>query len=638
MSGKRVLWYMCGPTVYDSSHMGHARTYMSFDILRRIMETFFGYDVVLCMNITDVEDKIIMRANERKVDFRELTRQYEKEFFDDMTNLGVAGPTVLTRVSEYVPEIVAYISRIIGHGFGYASNGSVYFDTAAYMASKSHIYGKLVPENVGNTAALAEGEGTLPAASLGAGDKRDPNDFVLWKCSRPGEPSWPSMWGPGRPGWHIECSAMCGEVLGLMQGGPIDIHSGGVDLRFPHHENEIAQSEAYYDSPQWVNYFIHSGHLHIEGLKMSKSLKNFIKISDALEVFGARQLRLLFLLQRYNSPMNYSERAMEHIAGVEKGFLDFFANVKAKLRTLQADLPQHWGSPDHAFHRVLSTIKDTVARSLADDFDTPSAMAALQELVGEVNRYMAQPAAAAGSAGRPPVLFLLQTAAQYVSYIFRVFGLIDPHMGIGFSLSGGADASGAGFEETVAPFLDRMAGFRERVRKAARAGDTGAVLRLCDELRDVALPPLGVLLEDEGATTGGGGDSASAAWVGKWKLRDPAELQKELDEKRRAVDEKARAKAIAVAEAAARLAEKEAKSRIDPKAMFLSQTDKFSVFDADGVPTHDAAGVEVPKPTRKKLAKEQTLQAKLHQWWLARESGAAGSGAPDGPDDGDAAV
>ena len=338
ISGKRVLWYMCGPTVYDSSHMGHARTYVCFDILRRIMSQYFGYDVLLTVNITDIDDKIIKRSAEAGIPFVELARKYEAEFQADMTALGVLPPDALTRVSEYVPEIVAFIARIIARGFAYPANGSVYFDTAGYAASKRHTYGKLVPENVGNTEALAEGEGVLAAAgaaaaaSLGVADKRDPNDFVLWKRSREGEPEWDSPWGPGRPGWHIECSAMCGETLGAFAGGPIDMHSGGVDLRFPHHENEIAQSEAYYDCEQWVNYFVHSGHLHIEGLKMSKSLKNFIKIGDALERFGTRQLRLFFLLHRYNAPMNYSEHAMEGMAGVERMYVEFFSNAKAALR------------------------------------------------------------------------------------------------------------------------------------------------------------------------------------------------------------------------------------------------------------------------------------------------------------------
>ena len=221
-----------------------------------------------------------------------------------MAKLGVLEPEVMTRVSEYVPEIIAYIQKIIDNGYAYESNGSVYFDVESFSASDKHTYAKLVPENAGNKEALAEGEGVLAKATH-TDEKRNGCDFALWKRSKPGEPWWDSPWGQGRPGWHIECSTMCTETLGAFADGPIDIHSGGIDLRFPHHDNEIAQSEAYLDHHQWVNYFLHTGHLNIDGQKMSKSIKNFIKISSALERYGARRLRLMFLSYKYNEPMDY---------------------------------------------------------------------------------------------------------------------------------------------------------------------------------------------------------------------------------------------------------------------------------------------------------------------------------------------
>ncbi len=199
---------------------------------------------------------------------RPLASRYEKEFLDDMDTLGVRTPDVLTRVSEYVPEIIAYVEKIIANGYGYASNGSVYFDTAKYLNDGHHDYGKLAPSKVGNARAQEEADGALSAAAAKT-DKKDGSDFVLWKKSKPGECVWDSPWGPGRPGWHIECSAMASDVLG----NTLDIHGGGQDLYFPHHENEIAQCEAYFHDvgcKQWVNYFLHSGHLHIDGLKMSK--------------------------------------------------------------------------------------------------------------------------------------------------------------------------------------------------------------------------------------------------------------------------------------------------------------------------------------------------------------------------------
>jgi len=270
-----------------------------------------------------------------------------------------------------VPEIIPFIQRIVDNGFAYASNGSVYFDVAAYRASKRHTYGKLVPENVGNQAAVEEGEGVL-AASAGAADKHGHCDFALWKASKDGEPWWDSPWGRGRPGWHIECSTMCAETLGPLAGGPIDIHSGGIDLRFPHHDNEIAQSEAFYDTDrQWVNYFLHTGHLNIEGLKMSKSLKNFVKIGEALERYGARHLRLLFLTFRYNAAMDYSEAVMDAVAATDKPFVEFFANVKVALRATPVEGRAKWGPREHEFSGALEEAKEGVRAALCDDLDTP---------------------------------------------------------------------------------------------------------------------------------------------------------------------------------------------------------------------------------------------------------------------------
>lgn len=234
----RVLWYQCGPTVYADSHLGHAKTYMHLDIIRRIAEEYLNYNIVVCQNVTDIDDKIIKRSHEVQTPFTQFAAKYETEFLEDMNKLGVKMPNLMTRVSEYVTEIINYCQTLIDRGIGYESNGSVYFDTSAFE-KKGHKYGKLMPEQIGNDELLAEGEGAL---SVGASDKRNPTDFVLWKKTKIHEdgmiePSWQSPWGPGRPGWHIECSVMSHFAMNSYGEGYLDVHAGGIDLKFPHHEN-----------------------------------------------------------------------------------------------------------------------------------------------------------------------------------------------------------------------------------------------------------------------------------------------------------------------------------------------------------------------------------------------------------------
>ncbi|QRD85287.1 Cysteinyl-tRNA synthetase [Aspergillus flavus] len=256
--GRKVTWYACGPTVYDDAHLGHARNYASTDIIRRILKDYFKFDVEFVMNITDVDDKL--RGSTVPGDayeiFTKLTKKYEEHFMRDMRDLNVLDPDEITRVTEYGQEIADFVEKIVANDFGYVTlDGSVYFDIKCFEKA-GHPYAR-------------DGEGTLSHAV----EKRSPDDFALWKASLPGEPSWKSQWGQGRPGWHIECSAMASSRLGSQN----DIHSGGIDLAFPHHDNELAQSEAYWSEKkqQWVNYFLHMGHLSIQGSKMSKSLKNF---------------------------------------------------------------------------------------------------------------------------------------------------------------------------------------------------------------------------------------------------------------------------------------------------------------------------------------------------------------------------
>jgi cysteinyl-tRNA synthetase len=431
-----------------------------------------------------------------------------------MESLGVRPPDVVTRVTEYVPQIVHFVEAIVAKGLAYASAaGSVYLSLEAFKA-QGHTYRKLKPF-AGDTseADMAEGEGALGGAE--AGEKQHPNDFALWKASKPGEPSWPSPWGAGRPGWHIECSVIASDILGPN----LDVHAGGVDLKFPHHDNELAQAEAFYGHSQWVNYFFHAGHLDIKGLKMSKSLKNFITIQQALEKHSARQIRLMFLLQPWDKGMNYSDQTMQDAKAKEAVFRNFFGAVKAVLSepaptgsansSAWLSKPVGWtnpgpaaaaaaavgsssssggggpatgnsrrpasagsaaGSLEKALALCLAACGDAVHAAFCRNFDTPAAVGALCTLVAEVNKYVAAVSACGGSPSAP----LLRKCAAKVTSVLRLLGVVEGADALGFPLSGllaGGGGSGqgggsgerGGAAELLGPYLDAFRDFRHEV-------------------------------------------------------------------------------------------------------------------------------------------------------------------------------
>ncbi|XP_028917011.1 cysteine--tRNA ligase, cytoplasmic [Ornithorhynchus anatinus] len=693
--GKKVTWYCCGPTVYDASHMGHARSYISFDILRRVLRDYFKYDVFYCMNITDVDDKIIKRARQnhlfeqyrgrgprprqllddvraasepfsaklratpdpdrrrmlerteqavrraaeplreavdrhlpdREVEaraqvlleaakdllsdwldtrlgsevadnsiFSRLPKFWEAEFHKDMDALNVLRPDVLTRVSEYVPEIVSFVQRIVDNGYGYESNGSVYFDTAKFDASDRHSYAKLVPEAVGDQKALQEGEGDLSVSADRLSEKRSPNDFALWKASKPGEPSWGCPWGKGRPGWHIECSAMAGTILGES----MDIHGGGFDLRFPHHDNELAQSEAYFDNDCWVRYFLHTGHLTIAGCKMSKSLKNFVTIKDALKKHSARQLRLAFLMHSWKDTLDYSGNTMESAIQYEKFLNEFFLNVKAILRS-PVDVTggfEKWEEQEVELNRSFSARKAAAHAALCDNVDTRTVLEELRALVSRANSYVAAKKADRAAPNR----LLLQGVGVYVTHMLKVFGAIEGEEVLGFPVAGSGPS--LNLEAAVMPYLQVLSDFREGVRRIARERGVPEVLQLSDTLRDDILPELGVRLEDhEGLPT-------------VVKLVDRLTLLREREEKKKAEEEKRRKKDEAARKKQEQEAAKLAKMKTPPRELFLSERDKYSAFDENGFPTHDAEGKELSKGQAKKLRKQYELQEKLYKEYL----------------------
>ncbi|MDQ8038220.1 MAG: cysteine--tRNA ligase [Pedobacter sp.] len=348
-----VRMYVCGMTVYDYCHIGHARVLVSFDVVTRWLR-HSGYKVSYVRNITDIDDKIIKRANENGEDFTALTERFITAMNEDADALSVIRPDTEPKATEYVPQIIAMVEQLIARGHAYpASNGDVYYDVSSFPK-----YGRLSKRNLEDLQAGARVE----IDEI----KTDPLDFVLWKAAKPGEPSWDSPWGKGRPGWHIECSAMSTCCLG----NHFDIHGGGGDLQFPHHENEIAQSEGA-TGETYVNTWMHVGFVQVNDEKMSKSLGNFFTIRDVLKHYAPEVLRYFISASHYRSPLNYSSEALDNA----KASLDRFYTALAGHDLVAASEPANAAEFEARFTSAMN-----------DDFNTPEAMAVLFELVREVNR------------------------------------------------------------------------------------------------------------------------------------------------------------------------------------------------------------------------------------------------------------
>ncbi|KAK5164664.1 cysteinyl-tRNA synthetase [Saxophila tyrrhenica] len=773
---KKVSWYACGPTVYDDAHLGHARNYVSQDIIRRILKDYFHFDVNFVMNITDVDDKIILAARqqhllaewlkehrkareqedgvsngvekaisseirqttaealnayaqknlplldsqvapeqfgeeadkkyghvmkgksvtddgtppgdkEAKVKmhltiartaaeaqllpdpsledyvsrttgvllpyidslrsstvkgndhgiFTILTKRHEERFFEDMKALNVRYPDKVTRVTEYGPQIVDFVKRIQDNGFAYEHEGSVYYDIGAWE-SKGGYYARLEPWNRNDKEMLADGEGALVAKNTGF--KRSAADFALWKASKPGEPSWPSPWGEGRPGWHIECSAMASDVLGKQ----FDIHSGGIDLAFPHHDNELAQSEAYWcnrsDSHvghQWVNYFLHTGHLSISGAKMSKSLKNFTTIRQALSegAWTPRGLRIVFLLGNWKDGLEITPDLVKAGLAWEERVNNFFLKVR-DLQSRQPHINGNGNGNSVASQKTEMDLRLDEAQAkfgdaLSDSFDTPSAMRVITELITAYN-------------STPDKQIALSTSTSLASWITKMvhmFGLDSQPS----PPTGQVGWSGNDIPEKAKPFILPLARLRDRVREQAIAGrinltalgkmedvDTtfganqpyananadfqrtvvglhkkGAppkdYLAACDDLRDRVLWNLDIYLEDR---------------EGLPSLVRPLSqsLRQEKADREAVAASKTAAKEKAKADAAAAEREKLEKGKLNPVEMFKAD-EEFSEWDEEGLPTKDASGEPLAKSRVKKLKKDWERQKKLHEAYLA---------------------
>lgn len=436
-----VRMYSCGPTVYNYFHIGNARPFIIFDTLRKYLE-YRGYKVTFVQNFTDIDDKMIKKANEEGITVKELGERFIAEYFKDAKGLGIKEATVHPKATENIDAIIELIKKLEEKGFAYNVDGDVYFNTKKFKE-----YGKLSHQ---------------PLEALEAGaridvneQKRDPMDFALWKKQKPGEPAWESPWGMGRPGWHIECSAMANKYLGTT----IDIHSGGQDLIFPHHENEIAQSEAANEAP-FANYWLHNGYINVDNQKMSKSLNNFFTVRDVAKEYDYEVIRFFMLSAHYRNPINFSKDLMEQAkSGLERMYtcldnLEFFKQ-NAQDRAMNGQ--------EMELASRLNKYKENFIAAMDDDLNTADAIAAMFEMVREINANI--------TATSNSSVVIIEFAANLLKELGNVLGILQKSQ---------QNSLNAEIEELIAK--------RQQARKEKN-------WTLADSIRD-QLKEMGIVLED----------------------------------------------------------------------------------------------------------------------------------------------
>ncbi len=389
-----IKMYVCGPTVYDEAHLGHARTYVCFDMIRRYLE-HKGYSVKLVLNFTDIDDKIIKKSKETGLSTKEISDKYIKSFLEDISNLNIKVAYIYPRVSEHIEDIINFIEKLIDKGYGYISDDGVYFDTSKYLN-----YGQL-----GNI----KKDSAIQSQRVKSYSKRNPSDFALWKFSED-EPNWESPWGRGRPAWHIECSVMSMKYLGET----IHIHGGGNDLIFPHHENERAQSECYLNK-EWVKYWIHTGYVMVNDEKMSKSLGNFITIKELLKRYNFEVIRLFLLQRHYRTPIEYSE----------KGLSEVEINLNKLYNTLNrignflkySECVHKLDNLDIETYEKIKMLVGEFYKCMDDDFNTPEALKKVYEIESVINKYLNQ--------AKTLNKFILLYTLQFFNNFGYIFGILN---------------------------------------------------------------------------------------------------------------------------------------------------------------------------------------------------------------------
>ena len=359
----KVSMYVCGPTVYNYFHIGNGRTFIVFDTIRRYME-YRGYEVNFVQNFTDIDDKMINKANEENTTVKEIGDKYICEYYKDADGLNIKRATTNPRATEYINEIIDFVSGLIEKGYAYEVNGDVYFRTKKFEG-----YGQLIGQNLDDLQA---------GARINVDErKEDPMDFAIWKAQKPGEPAWECPWGLGRPGWHIECSCMAKRLLG----DTIDIHAGGMDLAFPHHENEIAQSEAL-TGKKFANYWMHAAFLNVNNQKMSKSLNNFLTARDALKEYDADVIRFLMLSGHYRIQLNFSNELLESA----KASIERLYNAIGNLENLISEVKNEKMTEEEIkYLESLDAYRQRYIEKMDDDFNTADAISVLFDLIRDTN-------------------------------------------------------------------------------------------------------------------------------------------------------------------------------------------------------------------------------------------------------------
>lgn len=456
LSSDKIGMYVCGVTVYDYCHIGHARSILVFDMIYRYLKKKFP-KVVYVRNFTDVDDKIINKANREGKSCKEIAERYIQAFYEDTDALGALRPDIEPKATEHIPEMIELIQKLIDKGLAYVVDGNVYYEVRKFKE-----YGKLSGRSI---------EEMLAGARIEIDEKKkDPLDFALWKASKPNEPWWESPWGRGRPGWHIECSAMSMKYLGET----FDIHGGGMDLIFPHHENEIAQSEGATGKP-FVIYWIHNGFVNIGKEKMSKSLGNIILIRDILKRYDRELLRLFLLKTHYKSPIDFTFEALDK----EKESLDRLYRTKEKIEELLSEKGKEHPVTEEAekAKAEIEKAKEEFYQAMDDDFNTAMALGKLFESVRDFNRFVDK-----SGASLTEKALVAETMADFMGEVEEIFGILSHKPSEWFKEAKSEEL------ELSAEEIERLIEERSRARKEKN-------YKKADEIRDF-LKSKGILLED----------------------------------------------------------------------------------------------------------------------------------------------